>query len=69
MNVKEMILIAKIPNSIEKKRLKGREKQRWLRALSPLCRGPASRPEGRTPSKIGDRRLSSAYFCLPTFFS
>jgi len=67
-NVKERILIAKIPNSIEKKKLKGREKQEMAAGLV-TTQGPASRPEGRTPSKIGDRRPSPAYFCLPTFFS
>jgi hypothetical protein len=66
MNVKERILIAKIPNSIEKKKLKGREKQEMAAGLVNTLAG---RPEGRTPSKTGDRRPSPAYFCLPTFFS
>jgi hypothetical protein len=65
MNVKERILIAKIPNSIEKKKLEGREKQEMAADHS----GRGHRPEGRTRSKIGDCCPSPAYFCLPTFFS
>jgi len=39
MNVKERTLIAKIPNSIEKKKLKGREKQEMAAGLVTTLAG------------------------------